>query len=398
MPTATKSAARAWVGIALTFYAFIAIGISEGGLGVLIPSILTTYKLTTATVTSLFLSQVSGYAIAAITSSLLTTRLGLAKTLLLASILLTSALNIYAATTHWFVMVAAGSLGGFGSGLIDAGGNTFIANDNRNANLMGLLHAFYGIGALLGPTIATTLLTWGVEWRQVYHAVAGIVSVTIAGSLWAVLHQYPAMQKSTQARTRNPTQTSPLRTALRLPIVWMSAILLLIYVGTEVAIGNWAYTVQHISRGISTQTAGYSIAGYWFGLTIGRLSFGVLVRSIGASRTIKASLLLLIVSLLVWWLVPSIWVVLPILGFALSTIFPAIIWLTPQRVEASIVPAAIGFLASFGSVGAASIPMLVGWIADRVGLQIIPALMIPLAIMMLILHHQIVQKAAVRVN
>lgn len=397
--TATRSDARAWMGIALTFYAFISIGISEGGLGVLIPSILSAYKLTPATVTTLFLSQVSGYAIAAMTSSLLTVRLGLAKTLLLASILLTSALNIYAATTHWFVMVAAGSLGGFGSGLIDAGGNTFIASDKRNANLMGLLHAFYGIGALLGPTIATTLLTLGVEWRQVYHAVAGIVSVTIAGALWAVLHRYPAMQRpKPQTRTQNAAQQSPLRTALRLPIVWMSAILLLIYVGTEVAIGNWAYTVQHIGRGISTQIAGYSIAAYWLGLTIGRLSFGVLVRSIGASRTLEASILLLIVSVLVWWLLPGAWLVLPILGLALSTIFPAMIWLTPQRVDAAIVPAAIGFLASFGSVGAASIPMVVGWIADRAGLQIIPALMIPLAIVMLILHRQIVQQTTVRVN
>jgi hypothetical protein len=35
-----------WIGVAISFYAFIAIGIAEAGLGVLLPSILSTYQLT----------------------------------------------------------------------------------------------------------------------------------------------------------------------------------------------------------------------------------------------------------------------------------------------------------------------------------------------------------------
>lgn len=42
--------------MAIAFYAFIAIGIAEGGLGVLLPSILTEYNLTPASVTLLFVS------------------------------------------------------------------------------------------------------------------------------------------------------------------------------------------------------------------------------------------------------------------------------------------------------------------------------------------------------
>lgn len=58
-------------------------------------------------------------------------------------------------------MVASGLLLGLGAGLIDTGINTFIASDQKNANLMGMLHAFYRIGALLGSILATTLLTLG---------------------------------------------------------------------------------------------------------------------------------------------------------------------------------------------------------------------------------------------
>lgn len=376
----SRSHDRLWIGVALIFYSFVAIGIAEGGLGVILPSILETYNLTPATVTFLFISQVSGYAIAATTSSFLTHRFGLAKTILLGSILLTSALSLYASTTHWGVMIATGALLGFGIGLIDAGGNTFIAHEQQNPNLMGLLHAFYGVGAFSGPAIATAFLTVGLHWRQVYGVIASIVSLSIVGLTWAVLHRYSPLQQRFAGET---TARSNFATAIRNPIVIVSALLLLIYVGTEASIGNWAFTVQHISRGISTQIAGYSVAGYWVGLTIGRLSFGQLVNRFGANRAIVYSLLLLIIGLLIWWQIPGAWFILPILGFGLAIIFPAMIWLTPQRVDRAMVPTAIGLLASMGSVGAATIPTGIGWIASQAGIAVIPVLMLPLAIVML---------------
>jgi fucose permease len=114
-----------WIGVAISFYAFIAIGIAEAGLGVLLPSILSTYQLTPATVTFLFISQISGYILAAFSSSLVSSRLGLARMLFIAASTLTTALLIYALSPFWFIMVAAGTLLGLGIGLIDAGINTY---------------------------------------------------------------------------------------------------------------------------------------------------------------------------------------------------------------------------------------------------------------------------------
>jgi fucose permease len=380
---ASRSNYPAWIGVALAFYAFIAIGIAEGGLGVLLPSILTTYRLTPATVTLLFISQMVGYVTAALTSSLLSSRLGLAKMVWLAAIALTSALSIYAFTTHWPIMVTVGLLLGLAVGLIDAGINTYIASDQRNANLMGMLHAFYGIGALLGPAIATTLLALGLQWRQIYLVIASLVSLLIIGMSWAVFHQYQPMMSSAAAASNSKTN---LRQALRMPIVLLSALMLLIYTGVEASIGSWAYTVQHISRGIPTWIAGYSVSGYWLGLTTGRLAMGQMVKYWGAIRTIDVSLTLLIIGLMTWWRFPDQWWSLPLSGFALAAIFPTIIWLMPQRVPTSIVPAAIGFLASIASLGAAAIPSTVGWVADRAGLEAIPVSLLPLAVLMVVLH------------
>lgn len=378
---------RAWIGVALAFYAFIAIGTVEQGLGVLIPSIQATYHLTPATITLLFLSQITGYIGAALASSRLSSQVGLAKMLLLAAISLTCALLIYAFTDRWLIMVAAGTLFGLGVGLIDAGINTYIASDQENADLTGFLHAFYGIGALMGPAIATTLLAFHFNWQQVYLVLAGVAGFAAVGMLWAVLTHYAPMNQRVTGNEARPS----LRIALKQPIVVLSGLFLAVYVGTEAALGNWAYSVENVSRGVPTVTAGYSVSAYWLGLTIGRLGMGRVVKRWGANRTLNAALVLLAIGLLGWGLLPNAVLSLPLIGFALGPIFPLTIWLTPQRVSGAIVPAAIGFMTSAASLGAATIPTAIGWIAAQTSLGVIPVLMLPLAVLLTLIHLWIVQ-------
>lgn len=372
-----------WIGVAVSFYAFIAIGIAEGGLGVLLPSILSTYSLTPATVTLLFVSQISGYIVAAFTSSLISSRLGLARMLLVAAISLTTALLTYALTPDWWVMVAAGTLLGLGIGLIDAGINTYIVNDRQHAHLIGSLHAFYGIGALLGPAVATTLLAVGLDWRQVYWVFAGVVGILIVALVWLIGQRYRPMLAKTSSEA--PASVN-LRLVLKQPAVLGMGLLLLVYVGLEVSIGNWAYTVQRIGRGTPELIAGYSISAYWLGLTLGRFSLDILMKKLGAMRTIDFSLALLLVGLWLWWSFPALWLSLPLIGFALAAIFPATIWLVPQRVPTALVPAAVGFMTSVASLGAASLPTFTGWVANQAGLEAIPPLMLPMAVVIIGLH------------
>ena len=380
---------QVWIGLALSFYAFIAIGIAESGLGVLIPSIQTTYNLTSATITLLFISQMAGYIVAAIASSLLSSRIGVARMLLLAALCLTSALVIYALSPYWLLMVASGTLLGLGIGLIDAGINTYIANQQSSADLMGLLHSFYGIGALLGPAVATTLLAMNLNWRMIYLIFATVVGLTVAQMLWAVVYDYTPLTNRTTMSGISARHS--LRVALRTPTVLLAALLLLVYVGAEASLGNWAYSVQHVSRGTPAILAGYSVSAYWMGLTLGRLGTGRVVKHLGAVRTLDCSLMLLVVGLFAWWLAPNQLLSLPIIGLALGPIFPMTIWLMPRRIPAAIVPAAIGFMTSVASLGATTIPATVGWIATRVSLEIIPVLMIPLAVLMVTLHRWLVQ-------
>jgi fucose permease len=71
-----------------------------------------------------------------------------------------------------------------------------------------------------------------------------------------------------------------------------------------------------------------------------------------------------------------------LLGFSFGPIYPITISFLSSRVPAHILPGAIGFLASLGSVGAAVFPWIAGLLAQRVGLWSLMPLVIVLAIAM----------------
>ena len=217
---------------------------------------------------------------------------------------------------------------------------------------------------------------------------AGVVGLLVVGMVWAIATPYQPFTQ--QVTVSGGDARANLRTALRTPAVLVSGLLLLVYVGSEVAIGNWAYSIQTISRKTPEMVAGYSISAYWMGLTIGRMGMGYVIKRLGTVRMIDFSLTLLTVGLLSWWLLPNQVLSLPVLGLALAAIFPTTMLLVPQRVATPLVPAAIGFLSSVASLGAASIPTGVGFLANWAGLEIIPILMLPLVVLMMLLHRWLV--------
>ena len=61
------------------------------------------------------------------------------------------------------VLVVVFILAGFGNGLQDAAWNAWVGNMANSNEVLGFLHGFYGLGAILSPLAITSLIT-KVEW------------------------------------------------------------------------------------------------------------------------------------------------------------------------------------------------------------------------------------------
>src|SRR6266699_632933 len=379
-----KRLSLAQLQVGLAFSAFILIGANDGALGVLIPSMRMHYGVDKATISLLFLFQTVGYLIAAFNSGLLVEKLGNRRFLVLgvASFLLgVGALSLMPS----FVIVLIMMLPlGFGVAIIDDGLNAYIAAMPRNAALLNYLHAFYGIGALLGPLIASTILAirWG--WNSVYIVWIGMSLVLLIGFQLVFREQNISQREDTAIRPKS----NVLVAALSVPMVWIAALFMLIYVGAEVSVGSWTYSFLTEERHAPILLAGWMVSGYWIGLTLGRLTLARVTLRIGSERLILGCLVGVVIGALFVWLLPVYAVSaigLGLIGFSFGPIHPTTIALISDKVSGRILPSVIGFMVSLGSIGAAICPWLAGTLAQRVGLwSLMPYVIILTAAMVLL--------------
>ena len=176
--------------------------------------------------------------------------------------------------------------------------------------------------------------------------------------------------------------------ALHQRVVWLAALFLLFYVGTEVSLGSWSFSFLTEERHGEILFSGWAVSGYWIGLTLGRLLLGKVALRIGNRRLIEACLIGVVVGMLLVWFVPQMGVsafALCLTGFSLGPIFPTTIALMSDTVPSRILSSAIGFLASLGSMGGALLPWIAGNLAQHFGLWTLLPYVIVLTAIMLIL-------------
>ncbi len=350
--------------LGLAFLAFTLIGAKDGAVGVLLPSLQQFYRVDKATIALLFLASTAGYMSAAATSGALVERLGLRRFLLLGTGSFLGGVTLLTLQPPFLLVLVVLLLLGLGVAVIDAGLNSYIAGLPNNTALLNYLHAFYGLGALIGPLVASGVLALGLTWNSVY-AVWGVISLIV---LAGVMGWFPAQAGGTQ---KTHPEGAAWRATLRLRVVVLGAAFLLVYVGAEVSLGSWSYSLLTEDRREAALLAGWTVSGYWLGLTLGRLLLGRLAARIGNQRLIEGCLAGVVIGLAVVWLIPGglgAAVGLCFTGFSLGPIFPTTIALMSDRVPSRLLPSAVGFLASAAGIGVAIFPWIAGNLAQRIGL------------------------------
>ena len=361
--------------VILAFIAFIALGMPDGLLGVAWPSIRTSFSVPLDAIGMFLPVTVAGYLTSSFLSGPVISRWGIGKVLTASCALTGLALVGYTLVPVWWMMVLLGVLAGLGAGAIDAGINSYVAA-HFGEGLMQWLHASYGIGITLGPIIMTIALTTLNSWRMGYRVVGGfqiILAVCFAFtlSLWN--------QKDTSAGVGEPRRLTdyktPLIETLRQPRVWLSVLLFFLYVGTEISLGTWTYSLLTESRGIDPTTAGLFAGSFWATYTIGRVFAGLYAKRVGVNLLVQGSISAAILGtiLLIWNPFEAANLVAVVLiGFAIAPIFPALMSGTNQRVGPKHAANTIGMQMAASGLGAAFFPSLFGVLARQFSLEIVP--------------------------
>ncbi len=382
--------------LTLAYIAFLMLGLPTGLLGVAWPTMRADFALPLDAMGLLLISSTVGYSLASFFIARLIKRFGIGSLLIFSSLASAVALFGYPLAPAWSVIVGIGALAGFGSGVLDAGVNTYLAAEYQESE-MQWLHAFFGIGATLSPVIMTASLSQFVSWRPGYIFV-GALMVMMGGAFRLTYSAWKAPQPASESEAVPASeaagpglmdyQTSLWKSLLQ-PQTWVGILLFLLYTGAELTLGNWTYTLFTEGRGISPQIAGIWAGGFWATFTVGRILGGLFVHRVRLNTLmISAMSLALVGAVLFWWNpLPLVGVLgVFVAGFAMAPIFAGLISSTRQRVGEHHAANTIGIQISAAGLGGAVLPALAGFLARRISLEAIPVMLAVSLLGMLILY------------
>jgi fucose permease len=366
--------------ITLAFIAFISLGMPDGLLGVAWPSIRSGFTIPLDAIGMLLATSVAGYMTSSFFSGPIIARMGVGRVLAASCALTGLGLIGYTLVPEWWMMVVLGVFAGLGAGAIDAGLNTYVAS-HFGEGLMQWLHASYGIGVTLGPIIMTVALTSFNSWHLGYRVVGGF-QLALATCFVLTLPMWNRKDSPGAAQGDEPKRLTdyktPMTETLLQPRVWLSALLFFLYVGAEVSLGTWTYSLLIGPRGIDPSLAGYWAGSYWATFTLGRVVAGVYARRLGVNLLVAGGLTgAFLGALLLYWNPFPLAALLAVglIGFSIAPIFPAFMSGTSKRVGEHFAANTIGLQMAATGLGTAVIPSLVGVLARQFSLEVVPVCM-----------------------
>lgn len=380
--------------LVLAYIAFVGLGLPVSLIGVAWPTLRRELALPLDALGLLLVSSTIGYLISSFIIARLISRYGIGSLLVFSSLLSAAAFTGYAIAPSWSVIILMGGLSGFGSGVIDAGLNTYLAAEYDEGQ-MQWLHASFGLGATLSPLIMTASLALFATWRPAYIFL-GILMAIMAISFYITLPSWKRPKKLSKEASDSEDierglmdyNTSLWETLLRI-VTWVSILMFLLYTGAEFTLGNWTYTLFTEGRGVSPQLAGLWAGGFWATFTIGRVVAGLYAHRIRLDIMMYGALVLALVGAILFWWNPVTLVGVGgvlIVGFAMAPIFPGLVSSTSERVGQRHAGNTIGIQISAAGLGGALLPALAGILAALISLETIPLLLCISLLGLLILY------------
>ena len=188
--------------VLVSYAAFVLVGISAGVSGVLLPSQMASYGVDRATIGIMFFTGSAGFVLAGISTGALIRRYGIRIALATGGGAYVLA-GLYLATRPPFAaFVTVQLVTGYGTGVLESALNTYLAALPGATTLLNRLHAFFGVGALLGPVLAAWIVGFA-SWTVVWLVLAVACVPLVAGFLVA----YPGRDPAVAAP--GPTVRSP---------------------------------------------------------------------------------------------------------------------------------------------------------------------------------------------
>jgi fucose permease len=349
----------------LTFLMFAMFAMTTDSVGVIIPEVIRTLRLSLTAAGTFQYATMTGIAVAALLLGSLADRFGRRRTIIVGLSLFAAACFVLTAgNTLWFfailLAISGLAIGVFKTGALALIGDMSTSTD-EHTSIMNTAEGFFGVGAIIGPALLTRLLAAGLSWKWLY-IIAGAMCVALV--VLALFVKYPQTPRVVSTGRAGGTGG-----ALRNPYVLAFSAGAFLYVAVEAAIYVWMPTLLARYRGDAVTLAAYSVSIFFLLRAAGRfLGAWVLTRARWQlvltifSGSILACFAGTIVGGVDWAVV-----LLPLSGLFMSVMYPTINSKGISCVPKSDHGAAAGVILFFTCVSAVVAPLAIGAAGDAFG-------------------------------
>lgn len=143
-------------------------GLNDAAPGALIPYIESWYDIGYAVVSLIWVSNAIGFILAAFCAEYIDSKFRRSKSLMLSEVSIIIGYVIVACPVPFPVVVVSYLFMGFGQALNIALNNVWCSNLANSTVVLGAAHGSYGVGGIVGPVLATALVSNGINWHRFY--------------------------------------------------------------------------------------------------------------------------------------------------------------------------------------------------------------------------------------
>lgn len=364
----------AFVFLAIVYVSFVTLGLPDSAIGAVWPYMRVGIGAQ--------LSYLAGYAVlsaglsalSSLLAPLVMKRIGTGKLAAICSFLTGAGMLGMAFIETFWQMMICGTLLGVGAGAVDVAVNHFVS-ERYPSSVMNRLHACWGLGAMIGPLIATAGITLFGSWR------AGIIGVASLQLLFSIIlfATLPLWNKN-YARVRISEETV-YRTAdpkVKTLAIVLSMFIFLLYTGAESGVGQWTNSLLIESRGFTAAQGGLCDSLFFGGIMSSRLLFGLFSDKLGSRASIRLGLIIAAVGsvfFIIGGLAPS-FIGVTLIGLGFGPVYPMMMHGTAARFEQKTATKVVGFQSAAACCGIFSITPMIGLIAEKISLEIFPIIIL----------------------
>lgn len=344
----------------IVYFAFFVSGMMNTLIGTILPFMKAEYNMSYVLSGAVISAHQVGNFFALLISGFLPYLIGRKRSTVTLSLGFVIGFLLMTLTGNPLFLLLAFLLTGIGRGTMSNITNVVMSDISENKTAaLNLLHASFAIGAFLAPFLAIfTTTVFGVHWRiSLWTVVVLEIIVMVLFSRSTLSGK--SIEKEKDIATGFHKDKS----------YWLNTAILFFYLCNEASIMGWLVTYFTDSGILSPSLAQTTSSALWVFILIGRLSCAYLSTKLGKNMLLVLLGFFQIVFFLL--MVSSkniVFIYMSIFGFglAMSGTYPTVLSTMNPKYNASTI--AVGTTIAVATIGAIGMPIIVGAVAQQIGI------------------------------